>query len=107
MLVGHAGLLRAHTAHLPLRRWSLLIVNTKRVTEAPTLYLRLIGWAAVTCDRPPIPGCSTSACCNLAGLMKDLGVPLNATQLSQAITQLDVNQSGKITFGEFLLWWKG
>mmetsp|Transcript_35772 Transcript_35772/g.79610 ORF Transcript_35772/g.79610 Transcript_35772/m.79610 type:complete len:336 (-) Transcript_35772:759-1766(-) len=44
---------------------------------------------------------------DLDGLMRDLGVPLNTMQLSQAISQLDVEQTGKITFGEFLLWWKG
>lgn len=42
-----------------------------------------------------------------AGLMRDLGVPLSATQLAQAISQLDLEQAGKIRFGEFLLWWKG
>lgn len=43
----------------------------------------------------------------LEALMRDLGVPLNPTQLSQAIAQLDVRQCAKISFGEFLLWWKG
>lgn len=43
----------------------------------------------------------------LAGLMRDLGVPLTAVQLSQAIAQLDTTQAGSISFGEFLLWWKG
>lgn len=42
-----------------------------------------------------------------AGLMRDLGVPLNPVQLSQAIAQLDTAQAGRISFGEFLLWWKG
>jgi hypothetical protein len=42
-----------------------------------------------------------------AALMRDLGVPLNATQLSQAIGQLDQENTGRISFGEFLLWWKG
>ncbi|EFJ50707.1 hypothetical protein VOLCADRAFT_88502, partial [Volvox carteri f. nagariensis] len=40
-------------------------------------------------------------------LLRDLGVPLNPSQLSQAIAQLDTSQTGRITFGEFLLWWKG
>jgi len=44
---------------------------------------------------------------DLQGLMRDLGVPLNATQLSQAISQLDLSAEGKIMFGDFLLWWKG
>lgn len=41
------------------------------------------------------------------GLMRDLNVPLSAVQLSQAIAQLDPKQQGKVSFGEFLLWWKG
>ncbi len=45
--------------------------------------------------------------CVLAALLKDLGVVLNATQLAQAISQLDTAQTGRISFGEFLLWWKG
>lgn len=49
---------------------------------------------------------SCRAACH-AGLLRDLGVPLNPSQLSQAIAQLDTSQTGKITFGEFLLWWKG
>lgn len=44
---------------------------------------------------------------DLQELMKDLGVPLNALQLSQAIAQLDPSKTGRVTFGEFLLWWKG
>jgi len=44
---------------------------------------------------------------DLQGLMRDLRVPLSAVQLSQAISQLDPKQQGKISFGEFLLWWKG
>ncbi|KAG2500800.1 hypothetical protein HYH03_001562 [Edaphochlamys debaryana] len=44
---------------------------------------------------------------SLDPLLRDLGVPLNPSQLSQAIAQLDVTQTGRITFGEFLLWWKG
>lgn len=43
----------------------------------------------------------------IAGLLRDLGVLLNPSQLSQAIAQLDTSQTGRITFGEFLLWWKG
>lgn len=43
----------------------------------------------------------------LVGLMRDLNVPLSPTQLAQAIAQLDPSSSGKASFGEFLLWWKG
>jgi len=43
----------------------------------------------------------------LTGLMRDLGVALSPSQLSQAIAQLDTRQCGKVSFGEFLLWWKG
>uniref|UniRef100_A0A7S0V028 EF-hand domain-containing protein n=1 Tax=Polytomella parva TaxID=51329 RepID=A0A7S0V028_9CHLO len=43
----------------------------------------------------------------LGNLMADLGVPLNASQLSQAIAQLDSDRRGRVSFGEFLLWWKG
>lgn len=50
--------------------------------------------------------CEISTAC-LDGLMRDLGVPLNPSQLSQAIAQLDVRQIGRVTFGEFLMWWKG
>lgn len=39
--------------------------------------------------------------------MRDLGIALMPSQLSQAIAQLDTRQSGKVSFGEFLLWWKG
>lgn len=44
---------------------------------------------------------------DVEGLMRDLNVPLSAVQLSQAISQLDPEQTGKVSFGEFLLWWKG
>ncbi|KAK9819957.1 hypothetical protein WJX72_004409 [[Myrmecia] bisecta] len=44
---------------------------------------------------------------DLEPLMCDLGMSLNPVQLSQAVAQLDRMQSGKISFGEFLLWWKG
>ena len=43
----------------------------------------------------------------LGDLMRDLGMPLNAHQLTQAEAQLDRTQCGQISFGEFLLWWKG
>ncbi|KAG1663826.1 hypothetical protein FOA52_013391 [Chlamydomonas sp. UWO 241] len=44
---------------------------------------------------------------DVESLMRDLAVPLSGTQLAQAIAQLDSATSGKVTFGEFLLWWKG
>jgi len=40
-------------------------------------------------------------------LMRRLGVELNPDQLHQATKQLDRNDTGTITFGEFLLWWRG
>lgn len=43
----------------------------------------------------------------LGDLMRDLGMPLNAHQLTQAEAQLDRTQCGQVSFGEFLLWWKG
>lgn len=43
----------------------------------------------------------------LGDLMRDLGMPLNAHQLTQAEAQLDRSQNGQVSFGEFLLWWKG
>ena len=44
---------------------------------------------------------------NIGDLMADLGMPLNPHQLVQAKAQLDRNQCGQVSFGEFLLWWKG
>lgn len=43
----------------------------------------------------------------LGDLMRDLGMPLNAHQLTQAEAQLDRTQCGQVSFGDFLLWWKG
>ena len=40
-------------------------------------------------------------------LLKDLNVPLGPEQLEQALSQLDPSKSKKVSFGEFLLWWKG
>ena len=42
-----------------------------------------------------------------AGLLHDLGLVLNTSQLRQAVEQLDTQSVGRVTFGEFLLWWKG
>lgn len=44
---------------------------------------------------------------NIGGLMSDLGTPLEAPQLQMAVQQLDEKGSGVITFGEFLMWWRG
>ena len=43
----------------------------------------------------------------LGSLMADLGMPLSSSQLKQASEQLDRTGSGQVSFGEFLLWWKG
>ena len=43
----------------------------------------------------------------IGNLMQDLGMPLNPHQLAQAIAQLDRTQQRQVSFGEFLLWWKG
>jgi hypothetical protein len=39
--------------------------------------------------------------------MRDLGVVLSTPQLGQAIAQLDAAGAARVSFGEFLLWWKG
>eukprot|EP00192_Tetraselmis_astigmatica_P010932 CAMPEP_0117673760 /NCGR_PEP_ID=MMETSP0804-20121206/14653_1 /TAXON_ID=1074897 /ORGANISM="Tetraselmis astigmatica, Strain CCMP880" /LENGTH=344 /DNA_ID=CAMNT_0005482537 /DNA_START=239 /DNA_END=1273 /DNA_ORIENTATION=+ len=46
-------------------------------------------------------------CKYLGDLMQQLRVPLNPHQLNQAIMQLDRDNTGQISFGEFLLWWRG
>lgn len=43
----------------------------------------------------------------LNSLMTNLGIALNDAQLEQATQQLDKDNTGKISFGEFLLWWSG
>ena len=43
----------------------------------------------------------------LGSLMAELGMPLSPNQLKQASEQLDRTGSGQVSFGEFLLWWKG
>jgi len=40
-------------------------------------------------------------------LMGGLGIQLNEAQLAQASIQLDKDSTGKISYGEFLLWWSG
>lgn len=42
----------------------------------------------------------------VVGLMADLGMPLNDEQLQLAIKQLDGQQTGTVSFGQFLLWWR-
>lgn len=43
----------------------------------------------------------------IGNLMQDLGMPLTGQQLGQATLQLDRTQHGQVSFGEFLMWWKG
>lgn len=40
-------------------------------------------------------------------LMCNLGIQLNEAQLETATFQLDKDSTGKISYGEFLLWWSG
>jgi hypothetical protein len=47
------------------------------------------------------------ATAQLQQLMATLGIALNAAQLAQAQQQLDKDNFGKISYGEFLLWWSG
>ncbi|GMH41392.1 hypothetical protein BSKO_09302 [Bryopsis sp. KO-2023] len=44
---------------------------------------------------------------HIHSLLSDLKTSLKPQQLSLAISQLDPKASGKVSFGEFLLWWKG
>ena len=46
------------------------------------------------------------ATASLDGLMQTLGLRLNEAQLAQAKLQLDRDNVGAISYGEFLLWWK-
>lgn len=47
------------------------------------------------------------ACCPLVTeLLADLGLPLGGGALALALAQLDAQQSGSVSFGQFLLWWK-
>eukprot|EP01024_Parvocaulis_polyphysoides_P016799 TRINITY_DN17468_c0_g1_i1.p1 TRINITY_DN17468_c0_g1~~TRINITY_DN17468_c0_g1_i1.p1 ORF type:complete len:421 (+),score=77.76 TRINITY_DN17468_c0_g1_i1:314-1576(+) len=43
----------------------------------------------------------------LESLMRDLGLVLRPEQVNMAILQLDRKQQGQVSFGEFLLWWRG
>jgi hypothetical protein len=47
------------------------------------------------------------ATAQLQQLMAALGIALNPAQLTQAKQQLDKDSFGKISYGEFLLWWSG
>ena len=44
---------------------------------------------------------------DLADIMSDLQMQLDAEQLMQAAQQLDGQGTGQINFGEFLVWWRG
>lgn len=43
----------------------------------------------------------------LSELMAALGITLNATQLKEASDQLDASKAGKVSYGEFVMWWNG
>lgn len=43
----------------------------------------------------------------LNDLMTALGIQLDEAQLSQAAEQLDMQKAGKISYGEFIMWWNG
>ena len=60
--------------------------------------------SAETAALPVLP---TQAHTLLTGLLDELGAQLTSQQLQQAIGQLDESKTGFITFGRFLLWWKG
>lgn len=62
---------------------------------------------AVAFSRYDDEGTGTIPTTSLEGLMSDLGLQLNAHQLSQAVAQLDRTGMGEVSFGEFLLWWRG
>ena len=44
---------------------------------------------------------------DLAYVMSDLQMQLDSEQLMQAAQQLDGQATGQISFGEFLVWWRG
>jgi|AntAceMinimDraft_12_1070368.scaffolds.fasta_scaffold76843_1 hypothetical protein len=43
----------------------------------------------------------------LAELMAALGITLDDTQLLEASEQLDAQNAGKVSYGEFVMWWNG
>lgn len=43
----------------------------------------------------------------LADLMGQLGIQLDEVQLKEATDQLDLQKAGKISYGEFIMWWNG
>ena len=45
--------------------------------------------------------------CRLATLCSELGSPLDYNALESALLMLDVNANGKISYAEFLGWYKG
>mmetsp|Transcript_29194 Transcript_29194/g.72207 ORF Transcript_29194/g.72207 Transcript_29194/m.72207 type:complete len:325 (+) Transcript_29194:293-1267(+) len=44
---------------------------------------------------------------HLSDLMGALGITLDATQLKEAAEQLDAGKNGKVSYGEFVMWWNG
>eukprot|EP00899_Mesostigma_viride_P010740 jgi/Mesvir1/19668/Mv09944-RA.1 len=44
---------------------------------------------------------------NLGALFRDLGESLDEEQVEQAALQLDPSGSGKVHYGDFLMWWRG
>ena len=44
---------------------------------------------------------------DLADIMSDLQMRLDSEQLMQAAQQLEGQGTGQISFGEFLVWWRG
>ena len=43
----------------------------------------------------------------LEALFRALGLDLKPAQVQQAVGQLDQSNTGKVSFGEFFMWWKG
>lgn len=54
-----------------------------------------------------LEGTGNIATVQVGDLMRDLGMLLNPQQLLQAEAQLDMHLTGLVSFGEFLLWWRG
>jgi len=54
-----------------------------------------------------VEGTGTIPTANLKDLMKALGIQLDEAQLTQATEQLDSSKAGKVSFGDFIMWWNG
>lgn len=54
-----------------------------------------------------VEGTGTIPSEKLNDLMNALGIQLDEAQLSQATEQLDASKAGKISFGDFIMWWNG